>query len=321
MAGANRLYWPRRGSLQFWPRKRAKHHLARARTWPANTAPKLLGYIGYKAGMTHVQFTDNRPNTMTKGLIITMPVTIIECPSLLPLSLVFYKKVNTTTNRVAEIFTEKLPKSIKKPKSQQKEPSIQEFDELRLKVITQPKLTSIGKKNYGILEIAIGGPKQAALTHARELLHQDHIKISDIFKEGQFIDVHAVTKGKGFQGTIKRYGVKIRQHKSEKVKRGVGTLGPWTPKRVRWSVGQPGKMGYHTRTEYNKHLIKINTNPAEINPKGGFVRYGLVKNEYILVKGSIPGSKKRPVLLTEPLRAKQHAHQIAIAYTNQESQQ
>lgn len=320
MAGANRLYWPRRGSLQFWPRKRAAKSLVRARTWAHLDTPKLLGYIGYKAGMTHIQFTDTRNNALTKNMVVTFPVTIIECPSMLPVSLCFYKHSPAGLHRVAELYAEKLDKAIKKPKEIQAEPKPEEYDEIRVKVMSQPKLVAFGRKNPDITEIAIGGPKDAARVYAKQLLTKD-IKASDIFKEGQFIDVHAVTKGKGFQGTVKRYGVKIRQHKSEKTKRGVGTLGPWTPKRVRWSVGQPGKMGYHARTEYNKHLIKINNKPEEINPKGGFVRYGLVKNECLLIKGSVPGPKKRAVLLTEPLRATQHPTQIAISYIHQESQQ
>ncbi len=320
MAGANRLFWPRRGSLQIWPRKRAKSKLPRIRSWAAQESPKLLGYIGYKAGMTHIQFTDNRPNALTKGMVVATPVTIIECPSLLPVSLNFYKKTYSGVIRVAEIFAEKLDKAIKRPKKVQIEPKQENYDEIRLKVITQPKLTSIGKKKPDSMEIPIGGPKEQALKYAKELLTRE-IKASEIFKEGQLVDTHAITTGKGFQGTVKRYGVKIRQHKSEKTKRGVGTLGPWTPKRVRWSVAQPGKMGYHMRTEYNKRIIKINTSTEEINPKGGFVSYGFVKNEYLMVKGSITGPKKRTIILTEPIRQHQHLQQIQPTYIHKESQQ
>lgn len=316
MAGANRLFWPRRGTLQFWPRKRAANPLARARTWARLDTPKLLGYIGYKAGMSHIQFNDIRQNSLTKNMVVTFPVTIIECPSMLPVSLCFYKQ----NQRVAEIYADKLDKTIKKPKEQQKEPKPEEYDEIRVKVMSQPKLTTFGRKSPDLMEIRVSGQKDAALAYAKQLLTKE-IKASEVFKEGQFVDMHAVSKGKGFQGTVKRYGVKIRQHKSEKTKRGVGTLGPWTPKRVRWSVGQPGKMGYHTRTEYNKHILKINNKPEEINPKGGLVRYGLVKNEYLLIKGSVVGPKKRAILLTEPIRSKERPNQIQITYVHQESQQ
>jgi large subunit ribosomal protein L3 len=320
MAGANRLHWPRRGSLQFWPRKRAKRIVPRVRGWAKITSPKLIGYLGYKAGMTHIQFKDNRPNAITKGSVVTFPATIIECPSLLPVALVFYKKIPNAHLLVGELYAEKLNKSIKKPKNTKGEPKDGDFDEIRLKIITQPKKTSMGKKNGDMFEIPLAGTPADALKHGKELLTKE-IKVSDIFKEGQFIDAHAITKGKGFQGTVKRYGVKIRQHKSEKTKRGIGNLGAWTPKRVSWTVAQPGKMGFHQRTDYNKLILKIDSDPGTINPKGGLVRYGNVKNEYLLVKGSIPGAKKRPIVLTEPLRQHKHSPQIQIDYIHQESQQ
>lgn len=306
--------------MQFWPRKRAKGIVARVRHWATHDTPKLLGYLGYKAGMTHIQFSDDRKTSLTKGMTVAFPVTVIECPSLLPVSLCFYKSTPSGLQRNAEVFSEKLDKSIKKPKKAQKEPKIGEFDEIRIKIITQPKLTSIGKKKPDIIEIPISGKPEEVHAYAKQLLTRE-IKVSELFKEGQFVDIHAVTKGHGFQGTVKRYGVKIRQHKSEKVKRGVGTLGSWTPKRVSWTVAQPGKMGFHTRTEYNKHIIKINNTLNDINPKGGFVRYGFVKNEYLLLKGSIPGPKKRPVILTEPIRPTKNAYHITTTYVHKESQQ
>ena len=104
MAGANRLYWPRRGSLQFRPRKRAANVLPRMRSYAHLDTPKLIGYVGYKAGMTHIQFTDTRNNSLTKGMTVATAVTIIECPSILPVSICFYKKTDSNFNRIAEIF-------------------------------------------------------------------------------------------------------------------------------------------------------------------------------------------------------------------------
>ena len=58
---------PRKGTLQFWPRKRAKRTFARVRTFPQAKESKLLGFAGYKVGMTHVMITDNKPTSQTKG--------------------------------------------------------------------------------------------------------------------------------------------------------------------------------------------------------------------------------------------------------------
>lgn len=295
--------------MQFWPRKRAKRICPRIRTWPqiagAEVATKLLGFIGYKVGMTHIGFTDNRPNSMTQGQIVSMPITVIECPPIKTASLRFYKKTDSGLRLVSEIFSAKLDKElarkikISKKAKEAKEPT--DFDEIRILAYTQPKLTTTGKKKPDLFEIGISGDAKEKLSYAKQFLEKE-IKVSDIFKEGQQLDIHAVTKGKGFQGTVKRFGVPIMQHKAEKKKRGIATLGSWTPKRVDFRVPQPGKMGYHLRTEYNKVLLKIKNKPEEVNPKKGFSHYGLVKNDYLFVKGSVAGAIKRPIILTEPMR-------------------
>ena len=57
----------------------------------------------------------------------------------------------------------------------------------------------------------------------------------------------------------------------------IGNLGPFSPGYVVSTVPQAGQTGYHQRTEYNKRLLKIGDNPDEINPKGGFLNYGLME--------------------------------------------
>lgn len=316
---------PRRGSLQFWPRKRAKRPYARIRTWPQLDGTKLLGFMGYKAGMTHLMINDNSPHSITKGQQISVPVTVIECPPIKAFSLRFYKKTLTGLKLISETFSSKtdkeLQRKVKISKKTQKEP--ESFDEIRLVIYTQPKLINTAKKKPELFEVGVSGSNpQEKLQYAKTLIDKE-IKISEIFKEGQQIDIHSITTGKGFQGTVKRYGVPIRQHKAEKTKRGIGTLGAWTPKRVSYTVAQPGKMGYHLRTEHNKQIIKISDKPEEINPKGGFLHYGLVKKDYILLKGSIPGPVKRAITLTEPSRANKKigSQQYEITYTSLESKQ
>ena len=314
MAGANRLNWPRRGSMQVWPRVRAKRVPPRVRTWPRVDLTKLLGFIGYKVGMTHMLINDNKIGSPTKGHKVFTPVTIIECPSMKPISLRFYKKTVDGLKIVSELFSDHVDKNVVKVKNKGKE---SDFDELKIVLHTQPKLTKIGKKKQELIELGLGGKtKEEKLKFGQEILNKNEIKVSEVFKEGQFLDIHSVTKGKGFQGTVKRFGVKIRQHKSEKTKRGVGTLGSWTPKHVSWRVAQPGKMGYHTRTEFNKWLISISSKVEDINPKGGFMHYGNIKNEFILLKGSVAGAPKKPVVLTEPVRPVKQFEKPEVSYVS-----
>lgn len=314
---------PRQGSLQFWPRKRAKRSYTRVRSWPKLDGTKLLAFIGYKAGMTHIIAKDNTNNSITKNLTISLPVTVVECPPLNPLSLRFYKlNANNQYQIVAELFSKNLNKELKRktklPKKTSKQP--ENFDEIKLVVNTQPKLIGI-KKKPDIIEVGLSGTKEQKLETGKKLLEQKEIKLEEIFKENQFLDISAVTKGKGFQGEVKRYGVTIMQHKAEKRKRGKANLGAWTPKRVSFTVPQPGKMGYHQRTEYNKQILKISDKPEEINPKAGFLHYGLIKNQYLLIKGSIPGPAKRTIVLREPIRPKGQIKNLEITKISQTSKQ
>ena len=115
----------------------------------------------------------------------------------------------------------------------------------------------------------------------------------------------AVTRGKGFQGPVKRFGISIRQHKSEKSIRNPGSLGPWCGQgHIMWRVAHAGKMGYHLRTEYNKQILKFITDPKEVFFKGGIINYGNAKNPVILIKGSVAGPKKRLIIFQKASRAK-----------------
>lgn len=294
-----KIHHPRLGSLQYWPRKRATHSVARIRSWAPSSQAKALGFIGYKAGMTHVTVLDQRPKSLTKGEQITLPVTIIECPPLKVMGIVYYQQGKSAGLRLAEKLAPELKRSFPLPKKTLSPPT--SFDDLRLLVHSQPILTGIGTKKPKILEIALGGKKEEKERYAQSVLGKD-LPIADVFGSGVLVDVHGISKGKGFQGTVKRFGAHLRQHKAEKVKRGIATLGPWTPKRIRFSVPQPGKMGYHLRTEYNRHLIALATNEKWVTPAGGIPHYGLLKNPYVLLRGSLIGPQKRAVVLTQPIR-------------------
>ena len=297
---------PHRGSMQFWPRKRAKASLARVRSWAAEKQAKPLGFICYKAGMTHLQVVDNHPKSLTKGENIALASTILDCPPMIVVGVSFYKNSDSGLKKSNSILSEKLSKELGRKvqlpkKTVKKLADVKEFDDLRLLVHTQPSLVSIGTKKPKLLEIALGGEKEEKLNYVKEVLGKE-IKVSDVFDSGNSVDVHGITKGKGFQGTVKRYGVPIRQKKSEKTKRGIGNLGAWTPKRVDYRVPQTGKMGFHLRTEYNKQILKVGEDGKDVTREGGLTKYGLVKNNYILLKGSVSGPRRKAVLLAASIR-------------------
>ena len=84
---------PRRGSLAYSPRKRAKREVPRVRSWPEQSESRIQGFAGYKAGMTHTIIIDDRPNSPTEGMEISVPVTILETP---PLKIAAIRAYNNT---------------------------------------------------------------------------------------------------------------------------------------------------------------------------------------------------------------------------------
>src|SRR3989344_2332799 len=123
------------------------------------------------------------------------------------------------------------------------------------------------------------------------------------FALGSLIDVRGITKGKGTQGPVKRFGITLRFHKSEKGVRKVGSIGPWHPAHVTFRVPMAGQMGLFTRITYNLHVLgKGKISEKDINPSSGFKNYGKIKTSYIIISGSVQGPAKRPVLITPYLR-------------------
>ena len=298
---------PRHGSMQFWPRSRSRHTIARVRSWASEGKAKPLGFIGYKVGMTQIHVVDNYSKSMTKGENVVWPTTIVECPPMVVAGVVIYSSstnggIQTTTTVLAPKLDAVVGKRVPLPKKAGKTlDAVSSCDDVRLLVYSKVGQTTTGTKKPALIEVALGGSASDKLVYAKSILGKE-ITIKDVFDAGNSLDIHGITKGKGFQGTVKRFGVPIRQHKAEKTKRGIATIGSWTPKRVEFTVAMPGKMGFHTRTEYNKQLLKIGENGEGVNPKGGINKYGLVRNQYLLIRGSIVGPQRRAVLMTASIR-------------------
>ncbi len=332
-----RHHQPRKGSVAFSPRKRAAKQSPRIKSWPKIEDTGLLGFAGYKVGMTHVTMTDNRKNSPTEGMEISAPVTILEVPPVVVMGIRAYKKTNrglkTMMDVLASEFSEELLRKIPLPEKYDTDSKLTKLNEniddifdIRVLIHTNPKLTSVPKKKPEIIECGIGGATVAEkLEYATSILGTE-INAADVFADGEHIDSIAITKGKGFQGPVKRWGVRIQYGKAARSSKGrhVGSLGPWSPERTMWTVPQAGQMGYHKRTEYNKQILKIaDASEADaVNPEGGFVKYGLVKNNYVLVKGSLPGPSKRLVILRKAFRPHgKHNDAPEISYISTASKQ
>jgi large subunit ribosomal protein L3 len=313
--GHRKTHAPRHGSLAYLPRKRAERLLAKIRFWPkiAPEAPRLLGFIGFKAGMTHVFAIEDRKRSPDFGKEVILPATVLETPPILITAVKVYAKDLNGLRTLAEawmkepppnlgrVFT--LPEDFKTDDALKKvEENLSRVTRVRVIAITQPNEASLSKKKPDIAEIEIGGGTvQQQFEYVKTLLGKT-ITPAEIFKEGQFVDIASVSTGKGFQGPVKRWGVTILQAKGRKTKRGIATLGPWNPHHIMYSIARAGQMGYHQRTEYNKRILKIGKDGKEITPKGGFLRYGIIKGSYVLLAGSVAGTEKRPIRLRYPAR-------------------
>lgn len=334
--GHRKTHAPRHGSLAYLPRKRAERLLARMRFWPKieSETPRLLGFMGYKAGMTHVFTIEDRKRSPNFGKEVILPATVLETPPLFVCAIRTYSKDVGGLRTLTEAWLREPSKDLERvftlPENFDTEAALKKFDEnlaktsrVRVVAVTQPRETSLPKKKPDIAEIEIGGGTvQQQLEYAKSLLGKN-VTAAEIFREGQYVDVASVSTGKGFQGPVKRWGVTILQAKGRKTKRGIATLGPWNPHHVMYSIARAGQMGYHKRTEYNKRILKIGKDGKEITPKGGFLRYGLVKGTYLLMAGSIAGTEKRPVKLRYPARPPRTAVEEApqVTFVSLESPQ
>jgi len=301
---------PRHGSMAYSPRKRAESLLPHFASWPeAGEGPRLQGFAGYKAGMTHVLLVDYRKTSTTAGQEVAVAVTVVEVPPMKVAGVRLYANEGGALRSVGELWAEKVEKDLARlfpqPKSR-KAPEVVDIslvEEVRAILQTQPRLVrSGGQKVPEIMEVRVGGGTvEERLGYAKGLLGKE-VRVTDFTREGTMVDVAAITKGKGWQGAVKRWGIKLLRHKNSKHRRNTGTLGSFQPGYVRTTVPQGGQMGFHQRTEYNKRILKIGDDGKEITPNGGFLHYGVVRNQYVLLHGSIPGPAQRLIRLRDAAR-------------------
>ncbi len=316
--GARKKRAPRRGSLGYSPRKRASRVVPRIKSWPELRLekPMLLAFIGYKAGMTHAYMLDEDKSSPTFGKEVFVPVTIVETPPVFVAAVRLYGlDPNRGLYSMGEAWAEPPPEL----ELHRKIPTLGSFNteeklkrlesmldnavDVRVIVASQPKLAGgLEKKKPDLLEVKIGGPDLgSAFEYAASKLG-DIVEVKEVISEGQLVDVIGVTKGKGFQGVIKRWGVKElpRWHKHRKGSRRIGARSHG--RSTFWETPQPGQTGFHRRTEYNKLVMEVGDEGYSVTPAGGYLHYGLVKSSYVMLKGTIPGPPKRPIILRHPIR-------------------
>src|SRR3990172_1225958 len=281
---------PRRGSLAYLPRGRAKSFEARIRSWPTinSDEPKILAHAGFKAGCVQLVTIDDREKTPNAGKQLVSLGTVIVTPPLFVVGIRGYSKDNYGLQAAFDIYAKHFG-------------NIQEI----YAIVGITPTTNLDQKKPYIFEAAVkGGDIKKQFEFVKRFLGKE-MKIDQVFETGVSVDAAAITKGKGWEGPITRWGVKKKQHKSRKSVREVGSLGPISPASIMYTVPRAGQRGFHQRTEYNKRImIMSNTekNEVKINPEGGFKHFGLVNGDFVIVKGSVPGTYRRLIKLRTQIR-------------------
>ena len=313
--GHRRHSAPRRGSLAYLPRGRAKSFEARIRAWPKvnSEEPKLLVHAGFKAGCVQIVNIDDREKTPNYGKQLVSLGTVIVTPPILIVGIRGYSKDHNGKHAQFDLYADNLPKNISQLFKLKNKEGLLEYSEKTFKTIKEiyaiivviPRNAGLEQKKPYVFEAAVkGGDVKKQFTFVKDLLGKE-VKIDQVFESGDTVDTAAITKGKGWEGPITRWGVKRKQHKSRKSVREVGSLGPISPQYVMYTVPRGGQHGLHQRIEYDKKIMVMDNTENikyEINPKGGFKHFGNVNGDFIIVRGSVPGTYKRLIKLRTQIR-------------------
>ena len=177
------------------------------------------------------------------------------------------------------------------------------------------KVSGLKQKKAHIMEIQVNGGDVAAKVDFGYALFEKAVPVDTVFQQDEMIDLIGVTKGKGYEGVVTRWGVTRLPRKTHRGLRKVGCIGAWHPSRVSYTVARAGQHGYHHRTEINKKVYKIgkagqdsfgastfhDPTEKEITPMGGFAHYGIVKHDYVMIKGGVVGPRKRLITMRQSL--------------------
>lgn len=303
---------PHHGSLQYWPHRRASKRLPRVRSEPALSEGSVANIITFKAGMLHVLMSDDSDGP-SKGMEVSTPCTVLEMPKTEVYGIRLYKTDSSTGYKKAEteIYDDAVSKKLKilhnnSAKLEEIKQKLSDFVDVKLLMAAQPAGTSTGQHHIIRFESSVAGSTLPDKFEVAVSKLGKELSISDVFKSGEYVDLVSISKGKGWQGAVKRHGVKVQGRKVTQKRRHVGSLGPMRPGRVYYTVPMAGQTGFNYRTEQDKRILKLGT-PVEINsvnPKSGFKNYGNIKNSFMLIKGSVPGPAKRLVRVRKSIRGR-----------------
>ena len=306
----------------------------------ASKEPHLTAFLGYKAGMTHILRDVDKPGSKAHKKEVVEAGTILETPPMIVVGIVGYVITAHGLRALTTVWAEHLNDEVKRRfyknwyKSKKKaftkyvkkyadgqkdiDAEIEKIKQycqvVRVLAHTQIRKVKVGQKKAHLMEIQVNGGDTAAKVAFSQGLFEKQVPADAIFGENEMIDVIGVSKGHGYEGVTTRWGTSRLPRKTHRGLRKVACIGAWHPAKVQYSVARAGQNGYHHRTEMNKKVYKMGKGGVEnnattefdlteknINPVGGFPHYGLVREDYMMLKGNIIGAKKRVITLRKAL--------------------
>lgn len=330
-----------RGRVRKFPRDDAKKQ------------PHLTAFMGYKAGMTHIVRDVDRPGSKLHKKETVEAVTIVETPPMVVVGVVGYletpRGLRTLTTVWAEHLSEECRRRFYKNWYQSKRKAFTKYAKkfsadpasienelnrmkkycqvIRVIAHTQIRKVKLRQKKAHIMEVQVNGGSVAEKVDFAKSLFEKQVPVSAVFAQDELIDVLGVTKGHGVEGVITRWGVTRLPRKTHRGLRKVACIGAWHPARVAFTVARAGQHGYHHRSEVNKKIYRIGAagdnkscmteadlTEKSITPLGGFPHYGVINEDWLMIKGALVGTKKRVLTLRKSLLT--HTSRVALEKIN-----
>nr|AGM38939.1 ribosomal protein L3 [Absidia glauca] len=301
----------------------------------------LTAFMGYKAGMTHIVRDLERPGSKMHKKEIVEAVTVLEAPPMVVIGVVGYvetpRGLRTLTTVWAEHLSEEARRRFYKNWYRSKKKAFTQYAKkyaeegakdvvrelerikkycsvVRVVAHTQISKARLGQKKAHLMEIQLnGGDVAAKVDYARDHFEKE-VTVGSIFEQDEMVDIIGTTKGHGFEGVTHRWGTKKLPRKTHRGLRKVACIGAWHPSRVMYSVPRAGQRGYHRRTEINKKIYRIakgtdgksgateyDVTEKQITPMGGFPHYGVVNEDFVMIKGCCAGAKKRVLTIRKSM--------------------
>lgn len=300
----------------------------------------LTSFLGYKAGMTTIVRDLDRPGSKFHKREIVEAVSVVDTPPVVIVGVVGYIETPRGLRSLTTVWAEHLSDEIKRRfyrnwyKSKKKaftkysSKYAQDGAEIerelaritkyatvvRVLAHTQVRKTPLTQKKAHLAEIQLNGGSVADKVAWAKEHFEKTVSVDSVFEQNEMVDVVGVTKGHGYEGVTHRWGTTKLPRKTHRGLRKVACIGAWHPSHVMWSVARAGQNGFHHRTSINHKVYRVGKGDDEANaatsfdrtkktitPMGGFPHYGEVKNDFVMVKGAIPGTKKRVVTLRKSL--------------------